>query len=132
MSRPSPSGEPEREQTLEDPRAEALRQSYLRERELDELLDGLPIDREAARKAAAWLLRSSPTMTSCRDSGTAEQLMLFPDTVGTATAHCDHCDQYYRASEEPDPYIARLLPGVAGCCCGHGDPSRAYVDLEAA
>jgi hypothetical protein len=39
MSRPSPPDEPEREQTLEDPRAEALRQSYLRERELDELRD---------------------------------------------------------------------------------------------
>jgi PBSX family phage terminase large subunit len=39
MSRPSPSDEPEREQTLEDPRAEALRQSYLHERELDEVRD---------------------------------------------------------------------------------------------
>jgi PBSX family phage terminase large subunit len=35
MSRPSPSEDPEPEQTLEDPRAEALRQSNLRERELD-------------------------------------------------------------------------------------------------
>jgi Phage terminase large subunit len=39
MSRPSPSDEPERDSTLEDPRAEALRQSYLQERELDEARD---------------------------------------------------------------------------------------------
>jgi PBSX family phage terminase large subunit len=39
MSRPSPSDEPELDQTLEDPRAEALRQSYLHERELDETRD---------------------------------------------------------------------------------------------
>ncbi len=39
MSWPSPSEEPECEQALEDPRAEALRQSYLQERELDELRD---------------------------------------------------------------------------------------------
>jgi hypothetical protein len=39
MSRPSPSDELEREQTLDDPRAEALRQSYLQERELDEARD---------------------------------------------------------------------------------------------
>jgi PBSX family phage terminase large subunit len=39
MSRPSPSDEPEREKTLDDPRAEALRQSYLQERALDELRD---------------------------------------------------------------------------------------------
>jgi hypothetical protein len=62
----------------------------------------------------------------------AIQPTLFPPTVGTETACCDHCGQYYRASEEPDPCIGRLLPGVAGCCCGHGDPSYAYVDREAA
>jgi hypothetical protein len=39
MSRPSPSDEPERDSTLEDPRADALRQSYLYERELDEARD---------------------------------------------------------------------------------------------
>ena len=40
MSRPSPSeDEPEPDPTLEDPRAEALRQSYLRECELDESRD---------------------------------------------------------------------------------------------
>jgi hypothetical protein len=37
MSRPSPSDEPGRDPTLEDPRAEALRQSYLHECELDEV-----------------------------------------------------------------------------------------------
>jgi hypothetical protein len=55
-----------------------------------------------------------------------------PDTVGTETARCDHCGQYYRASEEPDPCIGRFLAGVAGCCCGHGNSSRAYVDLDTA
>jgi hypothetical protein len=40
MSRPSPSeDEPEPDPTLEDPRAEALRQSFLRECELDESRD---------------------------------------------------------------------------------------------
>jgi PBSX family phage terminase large subunit len=39
MSRPSPSDEPGRNPTLEDPRAEALRQSYLHECELDEIRD---------------------------------------------------------------------------------------------
>jgi hypothetical protein len=58
--------------------------------------------------------------------------VLFPDSVGTETAHCDHCGQYYRAGEEPDPCIGRHLTGVAGCCCGHGDLSRAYVDMDTA
>jgi hypothetical protein len=62
----------------------------------------------------------------------AIQPTLFPHTVGTETACCDHCGQFYRASEEPDPCIGRHLPGVAGCCCGHGDLSRAYVDLDTA
>jgi hypothetical protein len=55
--------------------------------------------------------------------------MLFEETVGTETARCRHCGQYYRASEEPDPCIGRFLPGVGGCCCGHGDISKAWVDL---
>lgn len=62
----------------------------------------------------------------------AIQPTLFPDTLGTETARCDHCGQYYRAIEEPDPCIGRHLPRVAGCCCGHGNPSRAYVDLNRA
>lgn len=61
-----------------------------------------------------------------------EQLMLFSETVGTETARCRHCGQYYRASEEPDPCIGRFLPGVEFCCCGHGDVSNAYVDLASA
>src|SRR5262249_29388261 len=39
MSRPSPPETPELDPALDDPRAEALRQSYLRERELDEARD---------------------------------------------------------------------------------------------
>jgi hypothetical protein len=62
----------------------------------------------------------------------AIQLSLFSEMVGTETARCRHCDEYYRASEEPDPCIGRELPGVAGCCCGHGDLSRAYVNLKIA
>src|SRR6478672_4316652 len=62
----------------------------------------------------------------------AIQPTLFPETVGTETALCRHCGQYYRASEEPDPCIGRYLAGVAGCCCGHGNSSRAYVDLDTA
>jgi len=62
----------------------------------------------------------------------AIQPTLFPETVGTETALCRHCGQYYRASEQPDPCIGRYLPGVAGCCCGHGDLSTAYVDLDTA
>src|SRR6478735_8843901 len=62
----------------------------------------------------------------------AIQPTLFPETVGTETALCRHCGQYYRASEQPDPCIGRYLPGVAGCCCGHGDLSTAYVDLATA
>jgi hypothetical protein len=34
----------------------------------------------------------------------------------------------YTASAEPDPCIGRYLPGIWGCCCGHGDVSSAYVD----
>jgi hypothetical protein len=56
--------------------------------------------------------------------------MLFPDTVGTETAYCGHCGQYYRASEEPDPSIGRCLPGIWGACCGHGDVSKAYIDPD--
>jgi hypothetical protein len=62
----------------------------------------------------------------------AIQSTLFPETVGTETARCRHCRQYYRASEEPDPCIGQFLPGVAACCCGHGDLWRAYVDLDTA
>lgn len=82
---------------------------------------GLLVDGRAARNAADWLLQS-----------TTEQLTLFPHRVGTETARCDHCGEYYRASEEPDPCIGRFLAGVAGCCCGHGNSSRAYVDLDTA
>jgi hypothetical protein len=65
-------------------------------------------------------------------SGAAEQLVLFPDEVGIETALCCHCGRYYKASEEPDPCIGRFLSGVAACCCGHGDLSQAYVDLDSA
>jgi hypothetical protein len=55
---------------------------------------------------------------------------LVDDQVGRQSAFCAHCRRYYAASEEPDPCIGRELPGVAGCCCGHGDASKAYVDLD--
>jgi hypothetical protein len=58
--------------------------------------------------------------------------MLFPETVGTEDSYCLHCGEYYVAGQQPDPCIGRFLPGVAGCCCGHGDLSRAYVDLDTA
>jgi hypothetical protein len=57
------------------------------------------------------------------------QLTLFDDEVGRRSAFCAHCRRYYAKSEEPDPCIGRELPGVGGCCCGHGDVSKAYVDL---
>jgi hypothetical protein len=72
------------------------------------------------------------TLVTWYKPAAAEQLTLFPETVGTETARCRHCGQYYRASEEPDLCIGLHLPRVAGCCCGHGDLSRAYVDLDTA
>jgi hypothetical protein len=42
---------------------------------------------------------------------------------------CAHCGGD-RQNDKPDPCLG-MLPGVAGACCGHGDPSRAYVMLRA-
>jgi hypothetical protein len=67
--------------------------------------------------------------TRC-DRAAAEQLVLFPDTVGTEDSYCLHCGQYYAADQKPDPCIGRDLPGIRGCCCGYGDISRAYVDPD--
>jgi hypothetical protein len=61
--------------------------------------------------------------------GLHAQLSLFDDQVGRQSAFCALCRRCYAASEEPDPCIGRELPGVAGCCCGHGEASKAYVDL---
>jgi hypothetical protein len=69
------------------------------------------------------------TMDDDGRRGLHAQLTLFDDQVGRQSAFCAHCRRYYAASEEPDPCIGRELPRVAGCCCGHGDASKAYVDL---
>jgi hypothetical protein len=57
----------------------------------------------------------------------ADQLLLFPETIGAETAHCRHCGRYYRRGEEPDPCIG-WLADVDSCCCGPGNTEEAYVD----
>jgi hypothetical protein len=42
---------------------------------------------------------------------------------------CKKCQRWYVPGEEPDPCLG-LLPGVLGACCGHGNPSVAYMTWE--
>jgi hypothetical protein len=44
--------------------------------------------------------------------------------VGRTPNRCLACDR--QITDGPDPCIG-MIPGVAGACCGHGNPGRAYV-----
>lgn len=48
---------------------------------------------------------------------------------GVEAVTCPACRRWYLPTVEPDPCLGEL-PGVAGACCGHGDPSKAYVSFE--
>jgi Zincin-like metallopeptidase len=91
---------------------------------------GFPVDRKPASKAAAWLLYEGQTVTTWAIPADGEQLALFPEEVGTEDSYCPHCGQYYAAGQQRDPCVGRDLPGIWGCCCGHGDISRAVVDPD--
>lgn len=40
---------------------------------------------------------------------------------------CGHCGLYGNSNDGlPDPCLGQL-PGVTSACCGHGDPSQAYI-----
>lgn len=50
-----------------------------------------------------------------------------PDTI-----ECPHCGGGATEVDgvEIDPCMGKLLPGVRNACCGHGDPSKAYIQWD--
>jgi hypothetical protein len=49
-------------------------------------------------------------------------------SYGGKVRPCKECGRLFEGSceDEPDPCLG-ILPGVDNACCGHGDPTKAYI-----